>query len=74
VEILRVIKVSKDHCCTDLLKREIFEGNTSGIKVNAAQALYELGYHEYLSELLSKEDLSEESVQIIKYALQEKVC
>ncbi|SFT76860.1 hypothetical protein SAMN05421857_3204 [Chryseobacterium formosense] len=74
VEILRVIKVSKDHCCTDLLKQEFFEGNTSGIKVNAAQALYSLGYNEYLSSLTHREDLSEESIQIIKYALQEKVC
>ena len=74
LEILRVIKFSKDHCCTYLLKRELFEGNTSGIKINAAQALYSLGYNEYLSDLANKEDMSEESVQIIKYALQEKVC
>ncbi|MFC3158355.1 hypothetical protein SAMN05443633_12237 [Chryseobacterium arachidis] len=74
VEILRVIKWSKDHCCTDLLKKELFEGNTSGIKVNAAQALYELGYSGYLSELSGQEELSEELIQIVKYALQEKVC
>jgi len=74
VEILRVVKASKDHCCTDLLKKELFEGNTSAIKVSAAQALYELRYDEYLSELLQREDLTEESIQIIKYALHEKGC
>ncbi|KQT20982.1 hypothetical protein ASG22_16330 [Chryseobacterium sp. Leaf405] len=74
IEILRVIKVSKDNSCTGLLKHELLEGNTSGIKVNAAQGLYSLGHQGYLSELARREDLSEELIQIVKYALQEKVC
>lgn len=74
LEILRVIQISKDQCCTDLLKDELKNDLSSGIKVNAAQALYKLGYQDYLSELAHREDSSEELVQIVKYALQEKVC
>lgn len=74
IEILRVMKISKDQCCIDLLKKELSGDAHSGIKVNAAQALYELGHGDYLSELAEKEEDSEELVQIIKYALQEKVC
>lgn len=74
LEILRVIKVSKDQCCIDLLKKELAEEIPSGLKVNAAQALYSLGHGEYLSELAAEEKASEELVQIVKYALQEKVC
>jgi len=74
IEILRVMKISKDQCCIDLLKKELSEDVPSGIRVNAAQALYELGHGDYLSELALKEEPSEELVGIIKYALQEKVC
>ena len=74
LEILRVIKISKDQCCTDLLKDELKNDLSPGIKVNAAQALYKLGHQDYLSELAHREDSSEELIQIIKYALQEKVC
>jgi hypothetical protein len=74
IEILRVMKISKDQCCIDLLKKELSGDAHSGIKVNAAQALYELGHRDYLSELAENEEDSEELVQIIKYALQEKVC
>ncbi len=74
IEILLVTKVSKDQCCIDLLKRELSYEVSSGIKVNAAQALYELGHQQYLSELSQNEHASEELIQIVKYALQEKVC
>lgn len=74
LEILKVIKVSKDQCCIDLLKKELVEEVPSGLKVNAAQALYSLGHGQYLSELASEEEASEELIQIVKYALQEKVC
>lgn len=74
LEILRVIKVSKDQCCIDLLKKELAEEVPSVLKVNAAQALYSLGHGEYLSELAAEEEASEELVQIVKYALQEKIC
>jgi len=74
LEILKVIKISKDQCCIDLLKKELAEEVPSGLKVNAAQALYSLGHGEYLSELAEEEDAPEELIQIIKYALQEKIC
>ncbi|WP_449387542.1 HEAT repeat domain-containing protein [Chryseobacterium lineare] len=74
LEILRVIQISKDQCCTDLLKDELKNELSPGIKVNAAQALYKLGHQDYLSELAHREDSSEELIQIVKYALQEKVC
>lgn len=74
LEILRVIKISKDQCCINLLKEELAEDVPSGLKVNAAQALYSLGHGEYLSELAEEEDTPEELIQIIKYALQEKIC
>jgi len=74
LEILRAVQVSKDQCCTELLKKELREDLSPNIKVNAAQALYELGHRDYLSELAHREDSSEELVQILKYALQQKIC
>lgn len=74
LEILKVIKSSKDQSCTDLLKQELSESTSTGIKVHAAEALFLLGHHEYLSKMAQEESSSEELVQIIKYAMQEKVC
>lgn len=74
LEILRVMKISKDQYCTDLLKRELSENTDPGIKVQAAEALFALGHHPYLSQLAQDESSSDELIQIVKYALQEKVC
>ncbi len=75
IEILKVIRISKDQCCIDLLKKELSgEETASGIKVNAAQALFTLGHAGYLSDIAAEEEAPEELVQIVKYALQEKVC
>ncbi|MGE8511844.1 MAG: HEAT repeat domain-containing protein [Chryseobacterium culicis] len=73
-EILKVMKKSKDQCCTDFLKDQLLNTPDSGIKVYAAEALCALEKQEYLTELSQKENSSEELIQIIKYALQEKVC
>ncbi|MDR4891907.1 MULTISPECIES: HEAT repeat domain-containing protein [unclassified Chryseobacterium] len=73
-EILKVMKKSKDQCCTDFLKDQLLNTPDSGIKVYAAEALCALEKQEYLTELSQKENYSEELIQIIKYALQEKVC
>ncbi|MEJ5048976.1 HEAT repeat domain-containing protein [Chryseobacterium culicis] len=73
-EILKVMKKSKDQCCTDFLKDQLLNTPDSGIKVHAAEALCALEKQEYLTELSQKENSSEELIQIIKYALQEKVC
>ncbi|UWX61251.1 hypothetical protein N0B40_03005 [Chryseobacterium oranimense] len=74
LEILRVMKISKDQCCTELIKKELSENTNTGIKVYAAETLFELGHQEYLIKLSRDEASSEELIQIIKYALQEKVC
>lgn len=74
LEILRVMKISKDQCCTDLVKKELLENSNTAIKVYAAETLFELGHQEYLAKLSRDETASEELIQIIKYALQEKVC
>ncbi|WBV58071.1 HEAT repeat domain-containing protein [Chryseobacterium daecheongense] len=74
LEILRVMKVSKDQSCIGLLKKELLENINTGIKLYAAEALAALGYKEYLSELSEDETSSEELIQIIKHAVQEKVC
>lgn len=74
LEILRIMKISKDHCCTDMLKKELSENNDTGIKVLAAETLFSLGQQEYLLKLSQDETLSEELIQITKYALRQKVC
>jgi hypothetical protein len=74
IEILRVMKISKDQVCAGLLKEELSENIHPGIKVHAAEALFSLGYQEYLSQLAQDESSSEELIQIVKYALQEKIC
>ncbi|WP_343687359.1 HEAT repeat domain-containing protein [Chryseobacterium gleum] len=72
-EILKVMKKSKDQRSTDFLKDQLLNGTDSGVKVYAAEALCALEKQEYLAEVLNRET-SEELIQIIKYALQEKVC
>lgn len=74
LEILHAMKISKDRCCTDLLKKELSENTDSGIRVNAAETLFSLGYKEYLENISRDEASSDELVQIVKYALQEKIC
>ncbi|CAA7194610.1 HEAT repeat domain-containing protein [Chryseobacterium potabilaquae] len=74
LEILKAMKISKDQCCISFLKKELWENPHIGIKVGAAEALFSLGHQEYLLEMVKDESLSEELIQIIKYALQEKVC
>ncbi|MBO9691041.1 HEAT repeat domain-containing protein [Chryseobacterium sp.] len=73
-EILRVIKKSKDQCSTDFLKDQLLNTSDSGVKVCAAEALCALEKQDYLAEISQQETTSEELIQIIKYALQEKIC
>jgi len=72
-EIFRAVKVSKDQISTDLLKKELADNNSPGIKVVAAEALIALGHQEYLIQLTRDESTSDEMIQIIKHALFEKV-
>lgn len=73
-EILKVMKKSKDRCSVDFLKDQLLNTTDSGIKVYAAEALCSLEKQDYLMEVSKNETSSEELIQIIKYALQEKVC
>jgi len=73
-EILKVMRKSKDQCSVDFLKDQLLKDTDSGIKVYAAEALCSMEKQDYLIEISEKETSSEELVQIIKYALQEKVC
>lgn len=72
-EILRAMKVSKDKSTTELLKKELSENPSPGIKVHAAEALFSLGHQDYLVHLVQEEAASNELVQIVRYALQEKI-
>ena len=74
LEILRVMKISKDPSCKELLRKELSENINPGIKVHAAEALFSLRDHEYLLHLTQDESSSDQLIQIVKYALQEKVC
>lgn len=73
-EILKVMKKSKDQYSVDFLKDQLLNNPDSGIKVYAAEALCALEKQEDLKGISQKESASEELIQIIKYALQEKVC
>lgn len=73
-EILKVMKKSKDQSSTEFLKNQLLNNTDSCIKVYAAEALCLLEKQEYLTEISQKETTSEELIQIIKYALQEKAC
>lgn len=74
IEILRVMKAAKDSTCVDLLKEELVSCPVSEIKVQAAEALFSLGEQDYLRQLMHDNPSSEELIQIIKYALREKIC
>ncbi|CAI8797620.1 HEAT repeat domain-containing protein [Chryseobacterium sp. IT-36CA2] len=71
-EILKVMKKSKDHCSTEFLKDQLLNNTDSGVKVHAAEALCSLEKKGYLIEISKMETSSEELIQIIKYAIQEK--
>lgn len=73
LEILRLMKIAKDRACVGLLKKELMNSNVSAIKVQAAETLFSLDEKEYLQQLMQDELSSEELVQIVKYALQERI-
>ena len=74
LEILRVIKISKDMRCVDFLKQQLLENPLPKIKIYAAEALFSLGFQEYLLQLAKDPLSSEQLIQIIKHALQEEIC
>ncbi|WP_304343232.1 HEAT repeat domain-containing protein [Chryseobacterium koreense] len=74
LEILRVMEISRDQCLVGFLKRQLLEHPSSGIKIQAAEALFTLGHQDYLKQMSQDPASSEELIQIIKHALQEKIC
>lgn len=74
LEILRVMRVLKEQCCAGFLQQQLVESPFSAVKIYAAEALFSLGHHNYLVQVAHDEASSEQLVQIIKHALQEKIC
>lgn len=74
LEVFKVIKVLKDQSCMDFVKTQLLNHPDSGIKVYAAETLFILRQQDDLIQLMQDEASSEQLIQIIKYALQEKVC
>lgn len=74
LEILRVMRVLKEQCCAGFLQQQLVENPFSAVKIYAAEALFSLGHHDYLVQVANDKASSEQLVQIIKHALQEKIC
>ena len=74
VEIIRILKISKDQRCVDFLKKQLVEHPFPKLKIFAAEALFSLGHGPYLIHLTEEESSPSQLVQIIKHSIQEKVC
>lgn len=74
IEILKAMKLSHDPRCADFYKEKLNGTNLPGVKIAAAEALLALGYHDYLLEIITNDSSCPQLVQIIKHALQEKIC
>lgn len=74
VEIIRILKISKDQRCVDFLKKQLVEHSFPKLKIFAAEALFSLGHGPYLIHLTEEESSPSQLVQIIKHSIQEKVC
>lgn len=73
VEILRMLKISKDVKSINFLKERLIEPALPKIRIYAAEALFDLNQKEFLCSLVADQSTSEQLVQIIKHAMQEKV-
>ena len=74
LEIIRALMNSKDPQSAGFLKTQLLEHSAPGLRILAADCLIVLGFEKYLRQLLKDQDSSEELIQIIKHALQEKIC
>lgn len=72
-EILKAIKSSGDKSCIGFLKEQLLHTPESALKVCAAEVLFSLGQQEFLEQIAQDETSSEELINIIKHALQEKI-
>lgn len=74
LEIFKIMKLLRDQSCKAFVKSQLLNHPDSGIKVYAAETLFILKQQDDLVQLLQNESSSEQLIQIIKYALQEKAC
>ena len=74
VEIVRILKTSKDPRSIEFLKEQLTTHSLVKLRIFAAEALLELDQKEYLITLRKDSDSSDELVQIINHAIQEKIC
>lgn len=73
VEIIRILKISKDQRCVDFFKKELVNHPFPKLKIFAAEALFSLGHEQYLIDLSELESSPEQLVQIIKHSMKEKI-
>lgn len=71
LEILKVMKFSNDLHCLDFFKEQLLHHTSSAIRITAAKALINLGFQEYLLEIIENESSPEQLKKIIKHAIQE---
>lgn len=71
LEILKVMKFSNDLHCLDFFKEQLLHHTSSAIRITAAKALINLGFQEYLLEIIEDESSPEQLKKIIKHAIQE---
>ena len=74
VEIIRVLKISKDQRCVEFLKTQLINHPFPKLKILAAETLFSLGHQDYLNNLAKEDTSTEQLVQVIKHSMQEKVC
>lgn len=73
-EIICAIEASRDQRTIHFLQSQLLNHTFTGIKIRAAEALFILGHEDYLRETALDSQSTEELKQIIKHALQEKIC
>jgi hypothetical protein len=74
IEILRILKISKDQTCVDFLKEQLLKHSSTKLRIYCAEALFLLGHDLYLQSLTFEKSSNEKLVKIIKHAIQEKLC
>lgn len=74
VEIIRVLKISRDQQCVDFLKKQLTHHSFSKLKIFAAEALFSLGHSDYLINLAKDQSSPEQLTQIVNHSMQLKLC
>ena len=74
IEIICILKTSKDQSCVDFLKEQLLNHSSSKLRILAAQAIFSLGHLPYLISLTLSESSCDKLIEIIKHAMQEKIC